>query len=251
VERKRAEFAIMPPMKLAWQGRLRILLCCGALAALAFFAAPKTASPAGRLVVHGPNRGSSLQLGVRRGHLVVNGLWTRRERGCHFRRHHRLAVCPLAGVSSIVLNMGPHGDFVRVKDRLPAPLTVHLGPGADKFMGNGEPDTCYGGGTRRNRCVGGGGNDVCITGPRNSDCVGGRGNDYCQGNTGSDGCWGGPGRDVCRMGPGKDGCHGGGGNDRLYGGAGQDKLVGGPGYDYCNGGPGRGRSHNCEAGPRR
>jgi RTX calcium-binding nonapeptide repeat (4 copies) len=237
-------------MTRSWQGRLRTVLVGGAISALVFFAAPKNASPAARLVVHGPHRGSTVRLKVRRGHLVVKGLWTRREAGCHFRRHHKIAVCPLGGVSSIALNMGPHGDRVLVEDRLPVSLTVSLGPGADKFVGKGEADTCYGGGTRRNRCVGGGGNDVCITGPRNSDCVGGRGNDYCQGNSGSDGCWGGPGHDVCRMGPGNDGCHGGHGNDRLYGGSGHDKLVGGRGHDYCNGGRGRGRSHHCEAGPR-
>lgn len=147
--------------------------------------------------------------------------------------------------------MGPSGDFVRVVDRMPFPLTVYLGAGSDKFIGNAERDTCYPGAARRNRCVGGPNDDVCITGPRNSDCVGGPGDDYCRHGTGSDGCWGGPGNDVCIMGPGQDGCHGGPGNDRLYGGAQPDQLYGGRGHDYCNGQSGWGKSHACDAGPRR
>jgi Ca2+-binding RTX toxin-like protein len=173
-----------------------------------------------------------------------------RPEGCHWRRQRLIAVCPLEG-ASIELNMGPSGDMVEVLDRLPVPLTIRLGGGSDKFIGNGEPDTCYPQGARRNRCVGGPGNDVCITGPRNSDCVGGPGNDFCRHKTGSDGCWGGPGRDICLMGPGQDGCHGGPGNDRLYGGASPDQLYGGRGFDLCDGGPGWGRSHACETGPRR
>ena len=68
-----------------------------------------------------------------------------------------------------------------------------------RLMPNGEPDTCYSEGSRRNRCVGGGGPDICITGDQNSDCVGGPGDDLCVHGSGSDGCWGGPGDDVCRM----------------------------------------------------
>jgi Ca2+-binding RTX toxin-like protein len=161
-----------------------------------------------------------------------------------------LAVCRLAGASGIEVTMGPSGDFVAVAKRLPLPLTVYLGSGSDKFIGNAERDTCYPQGSRRNRCIGGPGDDVCITGQRNSDCVGGAGNDYCHTGRGSDGCWGGPGRDVCRMGPGKDGCHGEGGNDRLFGGPGADQLYGGRGHDYCDGWPGRGKSHACAAGPQ-
>ena len=114
------------------------------------------------------------------------------------------AVCSTRDVSSIEVQMGPSGDFVRVADALPVPLTVYLGDGSDKFIGSGERDTCFPGGARRNRCVGGGNDDVCITGPRNSDCVGGPGDDYCRHGDGSDGCWGGPGNDVCVMGrPGR------------------------------------------------
>ena len=39
--------------------------------------------------------------------------------------------------------MGPADDKIQVEDRLPMPLTVHLGAGSDKFLGNDEPDTCY------------------------------------------------------------------------------------------------------------
>src|SRR3954467_13084567 len=117
-------------MRRSWQGGVRTGLMGGAISAPLFFGAPKNASPAARLVVHGPHRGSTVRLKVRRGHLVVKGLWTRREEGCHFPRHHKIAVRPLGGVSSIALNMGPQGDRVLVEDRLPVSLTVSLGPGA-------------------------------------------------------------------------------------------------------------------------
>ncbi len=145
--------------------------------------------------------------------------------------------------------MGPSDDKVEVLDPLPVPLTAYLGAGSDKLIGNAEPDTCYPQGTRRNRCIGGGGDDVCISAPVNTDCVGGAGNDYCRVRDGSDGCWGGPGRDICIMGAGHDGCHGEGGADRLYGGPASDQLYGGRGSDYCDGGPGIGYSHACESGP--
>lgn len=211
-----------------------------------------TAAPSERIVLHGAHSGSTLKLSLRGGRLIVRGLMARaRPTGCHFRRHRLLAACRLDRATSIELDMGPSGDMVRVVDPMPVPVIVHLGDGSDKFIGNSERDFCYPGGNRRNRCIGGGGDDVCITGPRNSDCVGGRGNDYCEHGTGSDGCWGGPGRDVCRMGPGHDGCHGGPGDDELYGGASSDRLYGGGGHDHCDGGPGWGRSQSCEAGPRR
>jgi len=223
-----------------------------ALAIVALLAAAAPASPAGQIVIYGAHSGSHLKLTVSGPRIVVKGYMSRaRPEGCRWKRRRLVAVCPLKGVSSIQLNMGPSGDMVRVRDRLPIPLTAYLGNGSDKFIGNGERDTCYPQGARRNRCVGGGGNDICITGPRNSDCVGGGGNDFCQHDTGSDGCWGGPGRDICLMGPGQDGCHGGPGNDQLFGGPSPDQLYGGRGFDLCDGGPGWGRSHTCEAGPRR
>ena len=215
---------------------------------LALFCA--SATPRGQIVVHGAASGSHLKLSVDGPRLVVRGLMAHaKPAGCRFKRERLVAICRLRGAGSIVVDMGPSGDFVQVNDRLPLPLTVYLGDGSDKFIGNGERDTCYSEGARRNRCVGGGGDDVCITGQRNSDCVGGPGNDYCKHGAGSDGCWGGPGNDVCVMGPGMDGCHGEQGNDRLYGGPDPDQLYGGPGRDFCDGGPGVGKSHECETGP--
>jgi hypothetical protein len=217
---------------------------------LTLFCTP--ASPQGQVVVRGAASGSHLELSVRGRHLVVEGWMARRAGpGCRLVRSRGLAVCHLDGAAAIEVDMGPNGDFVEVLDRLPVPLTVHLGDGSDKFIGNGEVDTCYSEGARRNRCTGGPGNDICITGNRNSDCVGGAGNDYCKHGAGSDGCWGGPGDDVCLMGTGQDGCHGGPGRDRLYGGPSPDQLYGGRGYDRCDGGRGWGRSHSCEAGPQR
>jgi RTX calcium-binding nonapeptide repeat (4 copies) len=228
------------------------VLAAVALVAVAVFALPTGAAPAGKIVVYGAHSGSTLTLHKKHGRIVVRGrMADRRPRGCHFKRGHRVAVCRPRHKQLIEIKMGPSGDLVRVADKMPMPVVVYLGAGSDKFIGNAERDLCFPGGARRNRCVGRGNNDVCITGPRNSDCVGGGGNDFCRHGTGSDGCWGGPGRDICIMGPGQDGCHGGPGNDRLYGGAQPDQLYGGRGRDYCNGGPGWGKSHSCDAGPRR
>lgn len=210
-----------------------------------------TATPEGSVVVRGAASGSHLQLSMRGGDLLVRG-WMPSSTGPGCRlAHRRLAVCRLAHAGAIEVDMGPSGDFVEVLDRLPLPLTVHLGDGSDKFIGNGERDTCYSEGARRNRCTGGPGDDICITGQNNSDCVGGPGDDYCKHGAGSDGCWGGPGNDTCIMGRGQDGCHGEAGRDRLYGGPSADRLYGGTDYDRCDGGPGWGRSEECEAGPRR
>jgi hemolysin type calcium-binding protein len=228
-----------------------VLTAVPVLVTLGLLLTPATAVPVSRIALSGASSGSHLRLSADAGRIVVDGhLAKGRPAGCHRLRHDDGAVCPLSGVHGIEIKTGASGDFVQVLDRLPFPLTVYLGGGSDKFIGNGEADTCYPQGARRNRCVGGGGNDICITGPRNSDCVGGPGRDYCKTGAGSDGCWGGGGSDVCVMGAGEDGCHGGPGNDRLYGGPGADQLYGGPGFDYCDGGPGRGKSHGCEAGPR-
>lgn len=227
-------------------------LVVGLLAVIALLAVPTVATPAGTIVIYGSEAGSTLTLSTKGSAIVVKGRMAHRDQpGCHFTRGHRVAVCSTRDADAIEIQMGPKGDFVQVADKLPLSLTVDLGDGSDKFIGNGERDTCYPGGARRNRCVGGGNDDICITGQQNSDCVGGPGNDYCRHGDGSDGCWGGPGDDVCVMGPGQDGCHGEEGNDRLYGGAQPDQLYGGPGYDYCDGGPGWGKSHECDAGPGR
>jgi hypothetical protein len=220
------------------------------LASLALLAVPTAASPADRIVVFGADSGSHLRLITGKASILVRGYMAPTHPiGCRVTRRRSAAVCPLAGAAAIEVDMGPASDKVEVLDPLPISLTAHLGSGSDKLIGSGEPDVCYPEGTKRNRCIGGAGNDVCITGPKNTDCLGGPGNDYCRASSGSDGCWGGPGRDVCYMGAGEDGCHGGPGNDRLFGGPGADQLYGGPGFDYCDGGPGVGRSHECEAGP--
>jgi Ca2+-binding RTX toxin-like protein len=212
-----------------------------ALAPLALLAVPSAASTAGLIVIHGAQSGSRLSLDSEGGRLVVRGkMAASHPAGCHLSGDHMVAICPFRQAAEIELDMGPSGDLVNVADPMPVPITAYLGPGSDKMIGNDEPDTCYSQGSRRNRCIGGGGNDVCITGEKNSDCVGGAGNDYCKTSDGSDGCF---------MGPGEDGCHGDSGNDRLYGGADPDQLYGGTGFDYCNGGPGRGKSHACNTGP--
>lgn len=224
-----------------------------ALVALLLFGAGSSAAPTHEaIVIRGADSGSHLRLTVRGSHLFVNGRLQRsRPLGCRLTRGHSAAACRLAEAGSIVIEMGASNDKIVVLDRLPVPLTVYLGSGSDKLIGNGEKDVCYPQGSRRNRCIGKGGDDVCVSGLKNTDCVGGPGNDYCETSHGSDGCWGGPGRDVCVMGAGQDGCHGDAGNDRLLGGPHADQLYGGGGFDYCDGGEGVGHSHACESGPRR
>ena len=228
------------------QGALRLGLAAAAVAALALAVLPTTASPQGKITINGARSGSHLTLSFNDGSILVDG-YMAGAKGCRSGRGG--AVCPVQGVASIEIDMGPANDKVEVHDPLPIPLTAYLGDGSDKFIGNDERDTCYSEGARRNRCIGGGGDDTCITGQRNSDCVGGPGDDFCKHGAGSDGCWGDTGDDVCYMGSGKDGCHGGPGKDRLYGGPDPDQLYGGPGRDFCDGGPGLGKSHGCEKGP--
>src|ERR1044072_4898322 len=147
-----------------------------AVAARLLALAPPSASPQGEVVVRGAASGSHLKLSVDGGKLIVRG-WMARQAGggCRLAHHRNLAVCGLRGAGGIEVDMGPSGDFVEVEDRLPVPLTIHLGDGSDKFIGNGEPDTCYSEGARRNRCIGGAGDDVCITGETEHDCVRGAG----------------------------------------------------------------------------
>lgn len=216
--------------------------------AVGLLAFPAAAAPEGKIDIHGPSSESHLRLTVSGEDILVHGPMARAD-GCEIVDRPSSVVCPTAGVGMIEVEMGPSSDKVEVLDPLPIPLTVHLGAGEDKLIGNDEPDTCYSEQTKRNRCIGGGGDDVCITGQQNSDCVGGPGDDLCVHGAGSDGCFGGPGDDVCEMGPGNDGCHGGPGDDKLYGGPGLDQLYGGSGHDFCDGGPGVGRSHGCETGP--
>jgi Ca2+-binding RTX toxin-like protein len=222
-----------------------------AVLALGLVMVPSIASSESVLVLHGSPGTSHPRFSVQGSALVLH-----KRQGIHYpggsgcRNTHPGIRCPLGPYGRVEIDMGPSDDKVEIDSPMPVPVTVRLGAGSDKFIGNDEPDTCYSEGTKRNRCYGNGGNDVCITGNRNSDCVGGPGNDLCKHGDGSDGCWGGPGDDICLMGAGQDGCHGGLGDDRLYGGPGADQLYGGPGNDFCDGGPGRGKSHGCEHGPR-
>jgi hypothetical protein len=231
---------------------LRRSLLITAVVALAFLGLSSSASPrSGIILIRGADAGAHLRLTVSGGELLVNGhLTAEGPGGCRPAGSYRAVSCRLAEASSVVVEMSSADDKVSVLDPLPVPLTAYLGSGSDKLIGNSEPDTCYPQGSPRNRCIGNGGDDICISGPVNTDCVGGGGDDYCKTGDGSDGCWGGPGRDECQMGGGHDGCHGEGGNDRLYGGASSDQLYGGNGSDYCDGGPDKGRSHECEIGPR-
>jgi Ca2+-binding RTX toxin-like protein len=211
---------------------------------------PSVASTSGQITIFGAASGSHMTLSTSGNRLEVDGAMAPQvSPACSLSQGHDHAVCNLSGIGIVELQMGDAGDHVEVLDPIPATVIAHLGGGSDKFIGSAERDSCYPEGARRNRCVGGAGDDTCITGQQNSDCVGDAGNDYCKTGAGSDGCWGGPGNDICFMGPGNDGCHGEAGNDKLYGGAGSDQLYGGAGVNFCDGLPGIGKSHECLAGP--
>ncbi len=209
-----------------------------------------SATPEGRIVIHGAETGTHLRLSLSGGALIVTGPMAEATEGCQLALGNGAATCPLSGVGQIEVDTGPAEDKVEVLEKLPVPLIAYLGAGSDKLIGSGEADSCHPQGTPRNRCIGNGGNDVCVAAPVNTDCVGGPGNDYCKTSDGSDGCWGGPGSDYCSMGAGQDGCHGEAGNDRLYGGPGADQLYGGEGSDYCAVESGGGQTHGCELKPR-
>jgi RTX calcium-binding nonapeptide repeat (4 copies) len=133
-----------------------------ALATLVLLAAPTPAAPAGRIVIHGVESGSRLRLTASGSNIVVDGYM------------------------AIEVDMGPSGDKVEVLDRLPLPLTAYLGSGSDKFIGNGEADTCYPQG----------GNDRLFGGSGADQLYGGPGFDYCDGGPGvgrSHECEAGPG----------------------------------------------------------
>jgi hypothetical protein len=144
-------------MGAAARGRSRTALkalaaLCG-IVALCIAFVPTSASPKGRVAkgqvtISGGNRSAHVRIYAVRNTLSVTG---GDVKGC---RQSTKPGCSLAGVSSVLVRMGPYPDKVEVLDPLPVPLTVHLGGGSDKFIGNGEPDRCYSEGSIRNRCIG-------------------------------------------------------------------------------------------------
>src|SRR5215218_10832373 len=110
--------------------------------AIALLTIPAAATPAGRIAIQGAVSGSHLQISTSGSSVIVEGtMATAQPWGCRFAQHHRLAVCP-ARADAMEIAMGPANDFVEVLDPLPFPLTVRLGSGEDKFVGNAEDDTC-------------------------------------------------------------------------------------------------------------
>ncbi len=90
---------------------------------------------------------------------------------------------------------------------------VILGPGADRFVGEGAAGAAVRGGPGADRLSGGAGTDG-LSGGAGPDLVRGRqGDDILTGNRGEDTLAGGPGADVLRGGPGSDVLVGGPGGD--------------------------------------
>ena len=81
---------------------------------------PTAASPQGQIVVRGAASGSHLRVTVGGEGIVIDGyLAAGGQRGCRFTRGRNGAVCPLAGVASMVIVMGPSGDMVEILEKLP------------------------------------------------------------------------------------------------------------------------------------
>lgn len=208
-----------------------------AVLALALLTSSATATTPIEIVIQGPEASSShLQLTMDGDNLIVNGtLEEGKQAGCEVTHGHNALSCPLSEAVYVAINMGSDSDKVEVLDKLPIPLTIHLGDGSDQFTGSDEADMCYPEGDANNSCDTGGGNDTCIMVTETNKCTGGAGNDICKASAGGDACYGGPGDDVCKMGPGEGKCLGEDGNDHLNGEAGSDHLSGGPGDDYVSG----------------
>src|SRR5262245_49899174 len=85
-------------------------LTAAVLATLALSLAPSAADSPGVIVIHGAHSGSTLTItpspnGKR---IVVKGIQARvRPQGCRLKHHRMLAVCRVAGHSSMRVVMGP------------------------------------------------------------------------------------------------------------------------------------------------
>src|SRR6476659_8831969 len=90
-----------------------------ALVAVVLLALPGSATTAGKIVVYGSNKGSTLILHKKHGKIIVKGRMAhRRPRGCHFRHRHRIAVCNPRHKRVIEIKMGRRGDFVHVAEKM-------------------------------------------------------------------------------------------------------------------------------------
>ncbi len=94
-------------------------------------------------------------------------------------------TCEAAAISGIFYNGGSGDDVVVIGRNVPAPVTLHGGPG----------------------------NDLLVCGAGNDKLMGGAGDDTLIGRGGNDSLFGGPGEDKLIGGPGEDTCVGGPGHD--------------------------------------
>jgi hypothetical protein len=123
------------------------------------------------------------------------------------------ATCPLAGPTSVVMNMGDGNDVVAATTVNEDPFTIDGQAGEDTLRGAMTNDTVNGGDD----------DDPFVSGQAGNDVVnGGNGNDGSGGPAFSNRVFGGNGDDTVT---------GGDGNDRLEGFAGVDTLDGGTGLD--------------------
>src|SRR4051794_7232301 len=97
------------------------------LALTAIFLAPSVASPAAQIVIFGAHGGTHMTLSTEGDHgLVVKGHMAKEApHGCRFVKYRSIAICNLDNASSIEIDTGPSGDFVRVLDPMPVPVTAY------------------------------------------------------------------------------------------------------------------------------
>ena len=173
------------------------MVVAGLATLAALLLAPTAAVPEGKIVIDCPGFSSHLRISVSNGNVLVNGQMTDNPEGCTITEGHRAAVCPIAGAAGSKSTWAEPATSSKcaTRCRSRSPSTSATARTSSSATTSRTPATPKG--SRRNRCIGDGGDDVCITGAQNSDCVGGAGNDYCRTSAGSDGCWGGPGDDVC------------------------------------------------------
>jgi hypothetical protein len=116
--------------------------------------------------------------------------------------------CPTAGLTGIVVFLGPGNDQLAIGDsvRLRG-LELDGGSGNDVIEGSDLADELFGS-KGRDVLRGDSGNDFFKGGPGPDRCYGEAGNDDCLGSKGADYCNGGKGKDECDGGLGRDRCIG-------------------------------------------
>ena len=176
------------------------------------------------------------------------------------RRTTRTTItCPVAGVTSIEIRVGPQDDRVTLDPAVSVAGRLFGEAGTDRLTG-GSGDDLLDGGPGGDVLGGGAGRDtadysarvapvsVSLNGSADDGeggeadnvgndvevIVGGSADDQLAGNDGDNALLGNAGNDILGGGGGNDQLDGGAGDDTLAGGTGSDTLAGGDGTDTAN-----------------